>query len=47
MQAWSILYNSTTPEEQEEFIRNNRDPIARWREEGRAALAVDATALRN
>ena len=40
-------YNSATPEEQEEFINNHRDTIARWREEGRAILAVDAATLRD
>ena len=43
---WSVPYNSATPEEQAEFIKN-RDTIARWREEGRAVLAVDATTLRD
>ena len=42
-----IPYNSATPEEQEEFIRDKRGAIARWREEGRAVLAVDATTLRD
>lgn len=44
---WPIPYNSATPEEQEEFIRDKRGAIARWREEGRAVLAVDATTLRD
>ena len=44
---WSIPYNSATPEEQAEFIRDNRDAIARWREEGRVVLAIDATTLRD
>ena len=43
---WPIPYNSATPEEQE-FIRDKRGAIARWREEGRAVLAVDATTLRD
>ena len=39
--------NGATPEEQEEFINKHRDTIARWREEGRAILAVDAATLRD
>lgn len=44
---WSIPYNSATPEEQEEFIKDNRDTIARWMGEGRTVLAVDASTLRD
>ena len=44
---WSIPYNSATPEEQAEFIEKMRGTIARWKEEGRTVLAIDAATLRD
>ena len=44
---WSIPYNCATPEEQAEFIEKTGATIARWKEEGRTVLAVDAATLRD
>ena len=44
---WSIPWNGATPKEREEFIEKTRATIARWKEEGRAVLAVDAATLRD
>ena len=41
----SIPYNSATPEEQAAFIEKMKGTIARWKEEGRTVLAVDAATL--
>ena len=42
-----IPYNSATPEEQEEFIKNTKTTIARWHAESRHVAAIDACSLRD
>ena len=44
---WSLPYNSATPGEQAEFIREKREAIDRWNGEGRVVLAIDVAALRD
>ena len=44
---WFIPYNSATPKEQAAFIEKMKETIARWKEEGRTLLAVDAVTLRD
>ena len=42
-----VPYNSATPEEQKEFIKNVRTTITRWYTEGRHVAAIDACTLRD
>ena len=42
-----IPYNSATPEEQKEFIENAKATIARWGEEGRHVVVIDAATIQD
>ena len=42
-----IPYNSATPEEQREFIENAKVTIARWGEEGRHVVVIDAATIQD
>ena len=42
-----IPYNSATPEEQREFIKNAKATIARWGEEGRHVVVIDAATIQD
>ena len=42
-----VPYNSATPEEQKKFIDTAKTTIARWYEEGRHVVAIDACTLRD
>lgn len=44
---WSVPHNCATPEEQAEFMEEAKETIAKWKEEGRTVLAIDAATLRD